>query len=170
MNPFLQLARHPVKFRMFLFRKMPSAFFSGIRIKTITEEKCVVTVPYTWFTQNPFRSTYFACLAMAAELSTGALSMMHVYKRVPRVSMLVVEMEAEYFKKATGISSFVCKDGIAVRDAVEAAIATHESNMIKLTSIGTNESGEIIAEFHFTWSFKVSTKKTAATIEKPIEE
>jgi hypothetical protein len=25
--------------------------------------------------QNPFRSTYFACLSMAAEMSTGALAL-----------------------------------------------------------------------------------------------
>jgi hypothetical protein len=44
----------------------------------------------------------FACLAMAAEMSTGVLAMAHVYKRKPAISMLVVKMEAEYFKKATG--------------------------------------------------------------------
>ena len=57
----------------FYFQKLPAAFFSGVRIKEVGETKCRVSVPYKWFTQNPFRSTYFACLAMAAEMSTGAL-------------------------------------------------------------------------------------------------
>ena len=71
-HKFIQMIKHPVKFRMFLFWKLPAAFFSGVRIKEIDEERCVVTVPYKWLTQNPFRSTYFASLGMAAEMSTGA--------------------------------------------------------------------------------------------------
>src|SRR5436190_24322650 len=87
---FQQLVRHPVKFRMFLFSKLPSAFFSGVRVRSIDDNKTVVTVPYKWFSQNPFKSTYFACLAMAAEMSTGLLGLMHTYKRDQAISMLVV--------------------------------------------------------------------------------
>ena len=87
MNPnsteYIRLMKHPVKFRMFLLLKLPSAFFCGVRIRDIDESRCVVTVPYKWFSQNPFKSTYFACLSMAAEMSTGALAMAHVYKRKP---------------------------------------------------------------------------------------
>lgn len=96
---FIKLMRHPVKFRVFLFAKLPSAYFAGVRLRHITEENCKVSVPFKWFSQNPFRSTYFACLSMAAEMSTGALGMAHVYKLSPAVSMLVVKTEAEYFKR-----------------------------------------------------------------------
>ena len=41
---FILLIRHPVKFRMFLFAKLPSAFFSGVRVQSIDESKAVVTV------------------------------------------------------------------------------------------------------------------------------
>src|SRR5882757_9108082 len=113
---FIQLMRHPFKFRMFMFAKLPSAYFAGVRIREIDERKCVVSIPYKWFTQNPFRSTYFACLAMAGELSTGALAMAHVYKRSPAVSMLIVKMEANYFKKATGLTTFTCNDGLHIKE------------------------------------------------------
>src|SRR5678810_908341 len=79
----------PLKFRMFLLSKLPSAYFSGVRVKSLDENKCEVTVPFKWFSQNPFRSTYFACLSMAAEMSTGALALGHLYKRKPTVSMPV---------------------------------------------------------------------------------
>ncbi|HRO45153.1 DUF4442 domain-containing protein [Agriterribacter sp.] len=158
MNPFIKLARNPVKFRLFLLFRLPSAYFAGVRIKSISEEKCVVTVPYKWFSKNPFRSTYFACLAMAAEMSTGALALANIYKRSPSVSMLVTEMSGEYYKKATGITSFICRDGIALRDAVEEAIAANGDNIITVQTAGTNEAGEIVAVFNFTWSFKVRRK------------
>ena len=65
-NQFIQTLKNPVLFRLYLFYKLPAAFFSGVRVREIDEQHCVVTVPYKWFSQNPFRSTYFACLAMAA--------------------------------------------------------------------------------------------------------
>ena len=158
MNAFMSMVKNPLKFKFFLFTKVPAAFFSGVKIKAITEDKCVVTVRYKWFTTNPFKSTYFACLAMAAEMSTGALAMAHIYKRVPSVSMLITDMNAAYYKKATNITSFVCKDGIALRDAIEEAIAVNGTNSITIKSSGTNEAGEVVAEFSFTWSFKVRSK------------
>lgn len=155
MNPFIKLAQNPFKFRLFLLTQLPSAFFSGVRIKSISAEKCVVTAPFTWFSKNPFRSTYFACLSMAAEMSTGALALASIYKRHPAVSMLVVEMSGTFHKKATGISSFICRDGLAIRDAIEEAISAGQSNTITVQSTGTNESGEVVAVFNFTWSFKM---------------
>src|ERR671912_432479 len=95
---FIRLIKHPVKFRLFLFWKLPSAFFAGVRVKEINKSTCIVKVPYKWFSQNPFRSTYFACLSMAAEMSTGALSMIHLADKPP-VSMLVLKVNGDYKKK-----------------------------------------------------------------------
>lgn len=163
MNPntstFIRQMKHPVKFRLFLFAKLPAAYFAGVRIREIDEKKCRVTVPYKWLSQNPFRSTYFACLSMAAELSTGSLAMAHLYKIDPPVSMLVVKVESEYFKKATGRTSFVCEDGNFFEKAIEETIATGEARIVKAKSVGTNKEGEVVAEFYITWSFKVKSKK-----------
>ena len=155
---------------MFLFSKLPAAYFSGVRIKELNEERCITSVPYIWFSKNPFRSTYFACMAMAAELSTGALVMSSIFQKRPPVSMLIVDMQAEFFKKAIGLTRFICKDGIAIRDAVDTAIETEESNIITVKSIGTNEAGEPVAEFAFTWSFKIKGKKTARPTRSDGEE
>ena len=154
---FIKLIKHPVKFGMFLFWKLPAAFFSGVRIKEINEERSVVSVPYKWLTQNPFRSTYFASLAIAAEMSTGALAMIHVYKRNPGVSMLITNMEASYFKKATAITFFLCDAGKQIQDAIEESVLSRECISITVKSTGTNKNGELIAAFLFTWSFKVKT-------------
>jgi hypothetical protein len=151
---FIDLMKHPLKFRMFLLMKLPSAFFAGVRIRDIDEKHCVVTVPYKWFSQNPFKSTYFACLSMAAEMSTGALAMAHLYKRKPAVSMLVVKVESEYFKKATGRTTFICEDGEAMLNAIEETTATGEGKIVRAKSVGKNAEGGVVAEFHITWSFK----------------
>jgi len=153
-HKFIQLTKHPVKFRMFLFSKLPSAYFAGVRVKSFDEYHTEVTVPYKWFSQNPFRSTYFACLAMAAEMSTGLLAMLNTYHSKHVISMLVTGLEANYFKKATGITTFSCEDGKAITAAVNDAIATGESKLIKARSTGRNDNGDLVAEFFITWSFK----------------
>ena len=156
---FLQIVKHPVKFRMFLFSKLPSAYFAGVRVKSFDEHTAQVTVPYKWFSTNPFKSTYFACLAMAAEMSTGVLCMANIYKRNPTVSMLVVKTEASFYKKATGKILFTCLNGTAITALVEDAIATGEGKTIACQSTGRNEAGEIVAEIYCTWSFKAKVAK-----------
>lgn len=155
LEQFIKMMRHPVKFRMFLFFKLPAAFFSGVRLKDLSASSCAVQVPYKWFSQNPFRSTYFACLAMAAEFSTGALAMAHIYKRKQKISMLVTGMNASFRKKATGRTIFICEDGNSLHAAIEQAIKTGNGVTLTATSTGRNEAGEIVAIFSFEWSFKV---------------
>lgn len=163
MNPneseFIKLMKHPLKFRMFLFFKLPSAYFSGVRLRDIDARHCRVTVPFKWFSQNPFKSTYFASLAMAAEMSTGVLGLMQLHKRKPPVSMLVVKLEAEYFKKAVSRTSFICEDGELIQRMVDESIATGEARSVKAKSVGKNKDGEVVAEFYITWSFKAKSIK-----------
>ena len=156
---FVRQMKHPFKSRMFLFSKLPSAYFSGVRIKSLDESKCEVTVPFKWFSQNPFSSTYFACLSMAAEMSTGALSLGHLYKRKPAVSMLVVKTEGEYFKKAADTTTFVCEDGLLIKQMIEEAVNRNEPRTIRAKSVGKNKAGELVAEFYITWSFKAKQTK-----------
>jgi hypothetical protein len=155
---FFRFIRHPLKSRLFLLANLPSAFFSGLRISRADEDHCAVTIPYKWFTRNPFRSTYFACLSMAAEMSTGVLAMAQLYKTDPPVSMLVVRTEAIYSKKATGRTTFLCTDGPAIREAIRLARSTGEAATIKARSAGTNANGELVAEFFISWSFKAKTR------------
>lgn len=145
---------NPLRFRLYLLSRLPSAFFCGLRLSEASADHCVISVPYRWFTRNPFHSIYFACLAMAAEASTGILAMARVYKSNPPVSMLVVNMEAAFRKKATGRIRFRCDDGPAIREAIDRAKTTGEAQTVKARSTGTNANGETIAEFFITWSFK----------------
>jgi len=159
-DKFLQTIKHPVKFRLFLLSKLPSAFFSGVRVIDADEKKCTVKVPYKWFSQNPFKSTYFACLSMAAEMSTGILALAHIYKRQPAVSMLVLKVEGNFIKKATGITVFTCEEGAVIKRTIEDAIMSNEGKIVTARSYGRNDTGEVVADFAITWSFKVKSNIT----------
>jgi len=143
-----------IGFNFYLLYKLPSAFFSGVRLVSIDKEACRIKIPYKWFSQNPFRSTYFACLAMAAEMSTGLPCMMAIDKMKPRVSMLVVDLQSQFTKKATDVTTFECKDIPAIYDTVKKAIETKEGQTVTTTSTGFNKAGDEVAKFKITWSFK----------------
>jgi len=46
MNPntdtFIQLMMHPVKFRMFLFSRLPGAFFAVVRVREAGSKLCAI--------------------------------------------------------------------------------------------------------------------------------
>jgi hypothetical protein len=154
---FHSIISNPVRFRLFLMTKLPAAYFSGLRVKEFDSKSCIVTVPYKWFTKNPFRSTYFACLSMAAEMSTGILAMSNIYKRTPRISMLVTGIEGKFYKKATGKIEFLCLEGNTIKDAINNSVSLNSSQTVKVLSSGYNANKELIAEFVMTWSFKPSS-------------
>ena len=68
----------PFKLNAFMFFKLPSAFWCGVRAKSISAEVCQTSVKHRWFNQNPFNSMYFTVQAMAAEFTTGALVMFQI--------------------------------------------------------------------------------------------
>ena len=158
MNPSFNLFKNqitnPLKFKLFTLTKLPMAFFSGLKVTSLEPNAAAVSVRFKWINQNPFKSIYFAVLSMAAELSTGVLAFAQIYKRQPSVSMLVVKLEAEFYKKAVGKIVFTCNNGNEVIAAIEKTIATKEGVVVHCTSIGKDEQGIEVAKFIFTWSFK----------------
>lgn len=144
----------PVKLNTYTFFKLPAAFWSGVRVKSISAETCIVSVKLGWFNQNPFKSMYFAVQAMAAEFTTGALVMFHIKASEQNISMLVAQNKAVFTKKATGKISFTCNQGKEIADCIEKSIQTNEGQTIWLTSIGVNESGEQVSEMQFQWTIK----------------
>jgi len=132
--------------------KLPSAIFWGLRIKTLTSESCAVTIPYSWRTQNPFKSIYFAALAGAAELSTGALGQLALAGR-GAFSMLVVDFRAEYSKKANSKITFTCEQGAELFALIE-SLSVGEAGQLTMISSGKNPQGEVVTRFFVTWSFK----------------
>ncbi|MEY3437097.1 MAG: hypothetical protein RL335_1553 [Bacteroidota bacterium] len=151
---FLSLARNPFKMGFFMLTQLPAAFFSGVRVNKIESSFSEITVPFFWFSKNPFRSTYFACLAMAAEMSSGLLALLHVYRSNPSVSMLVLTVKGNFHKKATGKTIFRCEDGALIEDAVKKAKETGEGITVESISKGYNEKGELVADFTVLWTFK----------------
>jgi hypothetical protein len=151
----------PKKINSFLFFKLPAAYFCGVRVKQLEKTQCFTSVTHRWINQNPFKSMYFAVQAMAAELSTGALVMLHIKESNQKISMLVANQKGNYTRKATGKISFACEDGNKVISAIKETMRTGEGVTFWMTSIGTDKQGEVVSTSEFEWRVKLipETKK-----------
>lgn len=158
LTPSAETLRRRVANRFFLtlwmLVKLPSALFCGVRVDEFTEATCVTSVPYGWRSQNPFRSTYFAAQAMAAELSTGALVLLAAEDAGVPFSTLILDVRATFGKKAVDRVSFTCNDGAAIFAAVREAKATGEACTVRVETVGRMANGAETSRFSLTWSVK----------------
>jgi len=143
---------NPFIFWWAMLFKLPSAVFWRLKVKTLNLERCEITIPYFWRSQNPFRSIYFAALAGAGELSTGLLCQLALAGK-GEFSMLVVGFQAEFHKKANQRIIFVCDQGEEINNLI-IGLKPQETDTITLVSKGINQDGQIVAKIFVTWSFK----------------
>ena len=150
---FRRQVLNPARLRLFMLKQLPMAWLAGLRLTQLTTEHATVTIRLKFLTKNPFKSIYFACLAMAAELASGIQAMMHV-QAGPPVSMLVTGLQGDFTKKAVGRITFTCPDGARIARAVAQSRATGEGRTVTCTSTGVDEAGDVVAVFRLTWSFR----------------
>jgi len=150
------MAKFTVKnLNKFLFFKLPSAYFTGIRVISIDDNEAMATVKHKWINQNPFNSLYWAVQGMASELVTGLLVMKKIDESGKKISMLVTYQTGTFTKKARGVITFVCKDGDIIKEAIDKTIATGEGQTLVMTAEGFNEEFESVSQFEYTWSVKI---------------
>jgi len=150
---------NPLWMKLFFLGKLPLALVAGLRVRELSRERCAASVPYGWRSTNPFKSTYFAALSMAAELSTGSLALFATTLAPESVAFLIVGMEASFEKKATGLTTFTCAEGAKIFGAVDETLRTGEGTTARVETVGTAPDGTIVARCHFTWSFKRRSRK-----------
>ncbi|MDG1806042.1 DUF4442 domain-containing protein [Flavicella sp.] len=139
----------------FVFFKIPSAYLSGVRVDSVSEDKITVRVRSQWINQNPFKSMYWATQGMASELATGVLMMRKIYSSKKKISMLVVGQKGEFLKKATGVIYFDCLDDGQIQKAIDTAVQTGEGQQLVLQSNGVDEQGDIVSKFEYEWGIKL---------------
>lgn len=151
---FISRATKGSLFSIYLFKSLPMGWLAGLRIRELSTEKCVTSVPFKRLNKNPFKSIYFAVQSMAAELSTASSCLLAVQGRKPSVAFIIIDLKASFSKKATDRVYFTCEDGAKAFEAVEKCIKSGESETATFKTVGKMKDGTIVSEFQFTWSFK----------------
>lgn len=143
------------KYNWYMFFKLPSAWWSGVRLVELTTHTSTVKIRHKWFNQNPFNSMFWAAQGMAAEFSTGVLVMNKIQASGLNISMLVAQNKASFTKKAKGLIVFSCEDGAKIDQAINEAIATGEGQTFWMRSKGVDRSGDLVSTFEFEWTIKI---------------
>ncbi len=144
------------QFNAFIFLKLPIAWIAGIRLQELNQEKATIKVRLHWLNQNPFKSMFWAVQGMAAELSTGVMCVTKIKEKKVKISMLVIEQNAIFTKKAKGKITFTCTQGKLIDQALQKAIDSKEPQTLWLESTGIDAQNATVAHFKFLWSFKVN--------------
>ena len=152
---YLKKVNNPFLYRLFLLKKLPIAWISGLKVVAVSREKARISIRYGFLNQNPFKSMYFACQAMAAEMSTGLLALGYIDAHPEEVSMLVLDLKSIYTKKAVGKIEFAGEDGTKVKEAIEKAISTGEAVSCLMDSKGYDQQGDTVSSFQVNWTFKL---------------
>ncbi len=147
--------KSPFQYNLYNFFKLPSVWWCGIRVKSVNEESCLVSVKHRWINQNPFKSMFWAVQGMAAELSTGLLLMNEIARTKKSFSMLVLNNKANFSKKATGRISFSCDQGRQIKECLNKAISSGTPQTIWLNSCGLDFNGDTVSKFSFEWTLKL---------------
>ena len=141
-------------FNRFLLLKLPSAFFCGVRLRSLNDKCAVVTVTLNFLNKNPFKSMFWAVQGMAAELATGAIILSEVRNSTVPISMLVTRNEAEFLKKAKGKITFTCTDVALAKNQFATHLQSETGTRFWMQSEGVDEQGEVVSRFRFEWSIK----------------
>ncbi len=141
-------------FSLFLFKNVPMAWMAGMRLRELSAERCVTSVPFKRLNKNPFKSMYFAVQSMAAESSTATPSLLAATGYSPSIACIIVDLHATFSKKATDDVYFTCEEGMKAFDAVEKCLKTGEAETASFKTVGKMKDGTIVSEFIITWSFK----------------
>jgi len=151
---FVSLVKSKWKMKVYMLSKLPLAFVAGLRVERFDLNGATVSVPFRFLTKNPFGSIYFAPLSMAAELSSGLLALEAVKSADRPVSMLVLQMNAEYYKKAKTRIFFSCNDRKQLHASVHKAIETSAGQTFESIIEGVDLNGDLVARFRVIWTFK----------------
>ena len=143
------------KYNFFLFKDLPSAWLCGVRVKDLNDKKCIISVRHNWFNSNPFKSLYWAVQGMASELATGLAIIDFANKNKLKISMLVISNESKFLKKAKGLIRFECDQVNTLKKTLSSLSKNKTTDKIKLKSTGYDESGDVVSEFIYEWSFKL---------------
>lgn len=147
------------KLNGFFLKKMPLGLITGIRVVRFDQNRVVVSMPYNYITQNPFQSMHFAAQSMAAELSSGVIAINEIAKAPAPVSMLVLNMDARFTKKAKTKILFTCNETKTIAQAIQSTLESGEAKTVTIPVTGMDKEGDMVSEFHFTWTFKVKKLK-----------
>jgi len=84
------------------FFKIPLIFFCHPRVIEISDNQCVVKIPFKRRVKNHVNSMYIGALTIGADLTSGFLAMRHIEKTGKKIVLIFKNVHADYLKRVQG--------------------------------------------------------------------
>ncbi len=139
------------------FFKIPLIFFCRPKVHEITDEKCIIKIPFKRRVKNHVNSMYIGALTIGADLAGGFLAMRHIEITGKNIVLIFKDMHADYLKLVEGDAYFTCHDGEKVKDAVKFAAETGERQNVPVditVTVPSQLGDEPVAKYTLTLSIK----------------
>ncbi len=143
--------------RVFAWTKVPMIFWTGAKIIEISDDRCVVRMPFRRRNRNHLGSLYFGVLMVGADVSGGLLAFRMAHMSGRKVSFAFKDVQAQFLKRAEGETVFRCDDGATISQALEKTFRTGEriNQTVSVTATTPSKFGdEPVATFELTLSVK----------------
>lgn len=141
--------------KAFALTKIPLLFATGAKVKTITDSKCVIEIPYRKIVKNHLGSIYFGAIAIGADACVGLLAFSKIKDSKQPIDLIFKSFSCQFLKRAHGPTFFICEAGTEIDELISKTIQTGE-RAHKVIQGRAETQGEIIAEFQLELSLKLS--------------
>lgn len=143
--------------RSFAWTKVPLIYWTGAKIIEISDQSCVVRMPFRRRNRNHLNSLYFGVLMVGADISGGLLAFKMANASGRKVSFAFKDVHGQFLKRAEGDTIFRCDDGEAIARALEQTFGTGDrvNQPVTVTATTPTKFGnEPVATFQLTLSVK----------------
>jgi acyl-coenzyme A thioesterase PaaI-like protein len=150
--------------RVFSITKIPLLYAAGPKVVSLSDEACVISLPFRRGNKNHLGSMYFGALCIGADAAGGLIAAKLLRElKTGKGSLIFKDFKAEFLKRAEGETFFSCTVGSEIKDAVEKAASTGErvELPVPVTAMVPSKFGsEPVAKFVLTLSLKVKRSES----------
>ncbi len=146
--------------RLFGITKVAMIAYCRPRVIKFNDTTLEIKIPLNRRTRNHINTMYFGALSVGADITGGFLALPPIQQSKRKIILLFKDFNAKFLKRAEADVHFICKDGLAIKNLVDTAVATQERQNYTLNIIAKTPkiSDDIVAEFKLTLSIKDYTK------------
>jgi acyl-coenzyme A thioesterase PaaI-like protein len=149
--------RDTILLRSFGLFKVPLLFWLRPSVVELSDENCVIKIPFKRRSKNHLGSMYFGVLACGADCAGGLAAMKMIIDSGESVSLAFKDFDAKFLKRPEADVYFSCSQGVEIKSFVKQVVVSGERhNMpVVITATCPDKFGdEAVATFTLTLSLK----------------
>lgn len=144
-------------------RYIPLIGFCSPKIREMSAEHLVISMPHNWRTKNHLGSIYFGALAIGADLAGAFLVFSKARERGINANFAFKDVKGQFLKRPEAEVFFTSRDGQLIDQMIDESINSGQRINQTVSIVVTCPSlhgDEPMAQFELTLSVKATAKRS----------